>query len=178
MLSHILWHSVPSIQFSPWTVLIEQFHLMYQSNRRFNIPSRATPPPPGIWIIGKFLFKFPPSPGRKAVQMPPPSGKLLDYCFNLSEASIMLLKLCMCKHGLLDNMPYMPQDSGHTVFHVNTSSQHCRWTLHHYCTSQEAAKIILIWTEFIVGFTLYVSWNIWGIDDSIYYEDFVKEVMV
>ena len=32
----------------------------------------------------------------------------------------MLLKLCMCKHGLLDNMPYMPQDSGHTVFHVSS----------------------------------------------------------
>ena len=123
MLRHILWHSVPSIQFSPWTVLIEQFDLMYQSNRSFNIPSRATPP--GIWIIGKFLFKFPPSPGRKAVQMPPPSGKLLDYCFNFSEASIMLLKLCMCKHGLLDNMPYMPQDSGH----ISCTCKHMKSTL-------------------------------------------------
>ena len=40
--------------------------------------------PPGIWIFGKFLFKFPPSPGRKAVQMPPPSGTLSD-CFNFSD---------------------------------------------------------------------------------------------
>ena len=61
------------------------------------IEASTSPPgnPPGIWIFGKLLFKFPPSPGRKAVQMPPPAGKLPDYCFNFSVASFMLLKLCM-----------------------------------------------------------------------------------
>ena len=50
--------------------------LMYQSNRSFNI----LPPPPGklpghlnFW---KIFVQIPPSPGRKAVQMPPPLGKL------------------------------------------------------------------------------------------------------
>lgn len=48
----------------------------------------------------------PPSPGQKPVQMPyhrpssgdqmpPPPGKLPDYCFKFSVASIMPLKLCM-----------------------------------------------------------------------------------
>ena len=36
-----------------------------------------------------------PSPDRKAVQMPPPAGKLPDYSFNFSVASIVPLKLCM-----------------------------------------------------------------------------------
>ena len=84
--------------------------LPYQSNRSSNIPPGN---PPGIWIFGKFFVQIPPSPGRKAVQMPPPSGKLPDYCLNFSEASMMLLKLCMFKHGLLDNTrSYMPRDSG------------------------------------------------------------------
>ena len=41
--------------------------IMYQSNRSFNIP-------PGIWIwILEIFVQIPPrSPGRKAVQMPPP----------------------------------------------------------------------------------------------------------
>ena len=134
------FHSVQPMNSLDWTVW---FNVPVKS--KLQHPLSGYPPPPGHLNYWKIFVQIPPpSPGRKAVQMPPPSGKLLDYCFNFSEASIMLLKLCMCKHGLLDNMPYMPQDSGHTVFHVNTSSQHCRWTLHHYCTSREAAKIILI----------------------------------
>ena len=56
------------------------------------------PPPgqsPGHLIFWKIFVQIPPSPGRKAVQMPPLPGKLPDYCFNFSVASIMLLKLCM-----------------------------------------------------------------------------------
>ena len=51
--------------------------------------------PPGHLNFWKILFKFPPSPGWKAVQMPPPPGKLPDYYSNFSVASIMLLKLCI-----------------------------------------------------------------------------------
>ena len=67
--------------------------VMYQSNRSFNIPPPGNPL--GIWIFGKVSFKFPPSPGWKAVQMSPPPGKLPDYYSNFSVASIMLLKLCI-----------------------------------------------------------------------------------
>ena len=81
-------------------------HLCRQQCVRNNLSSFALPV--------KSKLQHPPSPGRKAVQMPPPSGKLPDYCFNFSEASMMLLKLCMFKHGLLDNtQSYMPRDSGH-----------------------------------------------------------------
>ena len=62
--------------------------VMYQSNRSFNILPGQPPGHLNFW-------KIHPSPGRKAVQMPPPSGELPDYCFNFSVASIMLLKLCM-----------------------------------------------------------------------------------
>ena len=120
----------------PHFITFSAFHSVQSMNSLchttvwFNVPvkSKLQHPlpgnPPGIWIIRKFLFKSPPSPGRKAVQMLPPSEKLLDYCFNFSEASMMLLKLCMwlCKHCLLDNTPYMPRDSGHN-FHISTSSQ-------------------------------------------------------
>ena len=41
------------------------------------------------------LFKFPPPRAEKLFKCPHlPSRKLPDYCFNFSEASIMLLKLC------------------------------------------------------------------------------------
>ena len=66
--------------------------LMYQSNRSFNIPPGQTTGHLNFW---KIFVQIPPSPGRKAVQMPTPQGKLPDYCFNFSVASIMLLKLCM-----------------------------------------------------------------------------------
>ena len=72
---------------------------------------RATP---RAFEFLKNFVQIPLSPGRKAVQTPPPSGKLPDYCLNFSEASVMLLKQYMCKHGLLDNTrSYMPRDSGH-----------------------------------------------------------------
>ena len=61
--------------------------LMYQSNRSFGSPPRHL----NFW---KIFPQMPPSLGRKAVQMPP-LGKLPDYCFNFSVASIMLLRLCM-----------------------------------------------------------------------------------
>ena len=58
-------------------------------------PPHWAPPPPGHLNFWKSFVQIPPSPGQKAVQMPPPSGELPDYCFNFSVASIMLLKLCM-----------------------------------------------------------------------------------
>ena len=54
--------------------------LMYRSNRSFNMP------PPGIWLLGKLLFKFPPTRAKMPFkcmphtrvhsgdQMPPPRG--------------------------------------------------------------------------------------------------------
>ena len=74
--------------------------LMYQSNRSFNIPPpnpnpNPNPPPPpgnlpGIWIFGKFLFKFPPPRAKKlfkcsiigpfqVIKCPHPWEKLPDY---------------------------------------------------------------------------------------------------
>ena len=62
--------------------ILENKHVMYQSNRSFNIPARQ---PPGHLKFWKIFVQIPPSLGRKAVQMPPPSGKLPDYCFNFSD---------------------------------------------------------------------------------------------
>ena len=86
--------------------------------------------PPGNLNFWKVFVQILPSPDRKAVQMPPPSRKLPDYCPNFSEASIMLLKLCMCKHGLLDNTLTCHEILG--IFHINisltlTSSMNSPW---------------------------------------------------
>ena len=62
------------------------------------IKSKLQHPPRANPRAFEFLENFvqiPPSPGRKAVQMPQSPGKLPDYCFNFSVASIMLLKLYM-----------------------------------------------------------------------------------
>ena len=69
------------------------FQILYQSNRSFNMPPPGQPP--GHLNFWKMFAQIPPSLGRKAVQMPPPLGKLPDYCFDFSVAFIMLLKLCM-----------------------------------------------------------------------------------
>ena len=59
--------------------------VMYQSNRSFYIhPGK----PPGHLNFWKIFVQIPPSPGRKAVQMPPPSGKLPNYCFNFSDTLV------------------------------------------------------------------------------------------
>ena len=58
----------------------------------------ASPPPPGLTPGIEFFENFclnAPLTGRKAIQMPPPLAKFLDYCFNFSVASIKLLRLCM-----------------------------------------------------------------------------------
>ena len=65
--------------------------LMYQSNRSFNIPPRATPRAFEFWQI---FVQIPPSRAEKLFKCPPP-GKLPDNCFNFSVAS--------SKHGLLHN---------------------------------------------------------------------------
>ena len=44
--------------------------------------------PPGHLNFWKIFVQIIPSPGRKAVQMPPSLGKLPDYCFGFSVASI------------------------------------------------------------------------------------------
>ena len=58
------------------------------------VKSKLQHPPRTFEFLENF-WKIPPSSGRKAVQMPPPPGKLPDYSFNFSVASIMFLKLCM-----------------------------------------------------------------------------------
>ena len=67
------------------------YTVMNQSNRSLNIP-------PGNYRLlnfWKIFVHIPSSPYRKAVQMPPPPGKLPDCFFNISVASIMLLRLRM-----------------------------------------------------------------------------------
>ena len=55
----------------------------------------STPPPPpsdnprAFEFLEIFFVQIPRSPGRKAVQMPPPPGRLPDYCFNFSVAFII-----------------------------------------------------------------------------------------
>ena len=75
--------------------LKEKYQRIYFSLCTSQTEASTSPPPtgqpPGHLNFWKIFVQIPPSPGRKAVQMPPP-----DYCFNFSVASIMLdLKLCM-----------------------------------------------------------------------------------
>ena len=63
--------------------LYAECEVMYQSNRSFNIPQGN---PPGIWIFEKNLVQIPPSPGQKAVQMPPSPRKLFSSFCYASEA--------------------------------------------------------------------------------------------
>ena len=121
--------------------------LMYQSNRSLNIPP---PPPPGnlsgIWIFGKFLFKFPPLQAKKLFkcptirsissdQMAPPPGKLLDYLIIQHKESQVLLAhgwkkvgwdafSCWTKSSKCfasNIMKSLRNNSG--IFHISTSSQ-------------------------------------------------------
>ena len=39
--------------------------IMYQSNQSLNIPPPSPGNPPGIWIFGEYLFKFPPPEAEK-----------------------------------------------------------------------------------------------------------------
>ena len=55
----------------------------------------GNPPPPRAFEFLENFFSHPPWLGRKAVQMPPPPGRLPDYCFDFSVASRMLPRLCM-----------------------------------------------------------------------------------
>ena len=65
-------------------------------NIQINVPVKSKlQHPPGHLNFWKISVQITPSLGRKAVQMPPPPGKLPDYCFNFSVAFIMLLMLCM-----------------------------------------------------------------------------------
>ena len=91
--------------------------VMYQSNRSFNIP------PPGHLNFGKFfLFKFPPPQAEKLFKCPHPHENYqITVLTMISEGSIILLKLCMCKRGLLDNTLTCYQILG--IFHINTLSQ-------------------------------------------------------
>ena len=68
---------------------------MYQSKQSFNIPPPPWGNPLGHLNYCKIFVQIPPSTGQKAVQMPPPLGKLPDYCFNFSVAYASDLKLCM-----------------------------------------------------------------------------------
>ena len=58
------------------------------------VKSKLWKSPEAFEFFWKIFAQMPPSLGRKAVQMPQ-LGKLPDYCFNFSVASIMLLRLCM-----------------------------------------------------------------------------------
>ena len=82
--------------------------LMYQSNRSFGSPPRHL-------NFLKIFVQMPPSLGRKAVQMPP-LGKLPDYCFNFSVASIMLLNLCMLTWFIRQHLV--------NVIHINSVLKH------------------------------------------------------
>ena len=47
-------------------------YIMYQSNRSFNMPPPTGGKPPGIWIFGKCLLKFPPPRAEKLFKCPHP----------------------------------------------------------------------------------------------------------
>ena len=88
------------ITFFSWLPIVLFLH--DQKKTATNVPVKSklphpSPPgqPPGHLGFWKIFVQISLSPGRKAVQMPPPPGKLPDYCFNFSVAFTMLLKLCM-----------------------------------------------------------------------------------
>ena len=63
---------------------------MYQSNRSLNIPPGN---PPGIWILGKFVFKFPPPEAEKLFKCPIIGPFQVIKCPHPRETSQLLL-LC------------------------------------------------------------------------------------
>ena len=64
------------------------FHISGSIRRNAPVKSKLQHPP-WPFEFWTFFVQMPPSLGRKAVQMPPPPGKLPDYCFNFSVASII-----------------------------------------------------------------------------------------
>ena len=76
--------------------------IMYQSNPSCNIPPTSPGNTPGIWIFGKFLFKFPPHQAEKLFKCPQPWE---NYQITVLTFQWLLLCFwsCACKHGLLDN---------------------------------------------------------------------------
>ena len=135
MLCHFMYDYTMPILSLTWPLLIILYYVP--------VKSKLQHPSPGNPRAFEFLENYcsnSPSPGQKTVQMPPPSGKLPDYCFNFSEASNMLLKLCMCKHGLLDNTLTITCHKIMGIFHINTSSSNIVDEL--TITSWVVAKII------------------------------------
>ena len=88
---------------------------------QLNIPSPPGQPLGHLNFLKSFV-QISPSPGRKAVEMTPPSAKLPDYCYNFSEASIMLLKLGMYT-WFIGQHPYMPRDSAHISYKFEAVDQ-------------------------------------------------------
>ena len=88
-----------------WTVGVRRTFIVVIFSSRFvyslapwtNVPVKSKlqhPPPPRAtpraFEFFENFWKIPPSPGRKAVQMPSSPGELPDYCYNFSVACIML----------------------------------------------------------------------------------------
>ena len=117
------------------------YHLLCTSQIKAQHPPLPHPipgqPPRHLNFWKSFLLKSP-SPGQKALQMPPPPGKLPDYCFNFSAAAIMLLK--PCKRALLDNTLTCHEILG--IFHIKHIKSNIVNEL--TITSQVAVKIIFI----------------------------------
>ena len=66
-----------------------------------NVPVKSKlkhPPPRAFEFLKKFCSNSPLT-GPKSCSNAPPPGKLPDYCFNFSVASIMLLRRCMLYDG-------------------------------------------------------------------------------
>ena len=62
--------------------------------------------PPGIWIFGKFLFKFPPPEAEKLFKCPIIGPFQVIKCPHPRETFQWLLlcsESCVCKHGLIEN---------------------------------------------------------------------------
>ena len=108
------------------------------------------------WKVWRVVTKLtlPPFPGylnfwKVFVQIPPPRAEKLFKCphprenYQITVLTFQkLLKLCMCKHGLLENRKRPRERVCSLACHILSHQvKHCRWT-HHYCTSRVAAKII------------------------------------
>ena len=78
---------------------------MYQSNQSFYIPPSPQPGNPRAFEFLENFCSNSPLTGPKSCSNAPPPGKVPDYCFNFSVASVVAYCFwnCACKDCLLDN---------------------------------------------------------------------------
>ena len=95
----------------------------YNSGSNVPVKLKLQHHPPATARAFEFLENFwsnPPLAGPKSCSNAPTLRKITTLLFYPFRSAIMFLKLCRCKHGLLDNTLTCHKILG--IFHINTSN--------------------------------------------------------